>query len=86
MYEKLFPGYKKVVKNPPLNLKKRLHERFPGKVQFEKAISSVHCVSVICKIEMKPETEPGIWRKFRGLGNNKKSAVMAASKCALRKT
>ena len=42
MYEKLFPGYKKVVKNPPLNLKKRLHERFPGKVQFEKAISSVH--------------------------------------------
>ena len=39
IYERLFPNYKEVVKNPPKNMKARLHEKFPEKVQFGKAVS-----------------------------------------------
>ena len=82
IYKRLCPNLEEVVANPPLNMKKQLLERFPtpGSVVFSQAKREVGGgVSVIVEV---PDGEAR--KSFKGKGRNKKLAVLAACKCALK--
>jgi len=83
VYRRLCPTLDKVVANPPLNIKKQLLEKFPivGSVVFSSATQEGGgTVSVTVEVPAGR-----MRRKFKGRGRNKKLAVLAACKCALRK-
>ena len=83
LYRCLSPTLDKVVANPPLNIKKQLLEKFPivGSVVFSSATQEGGG-TVFVTVEVPAG---GMRRKFKGRGRNKKLAVLAACKCALRK-
>jgi len=82
IYRKLYPKLQSIVNDPPLNIKKELMERFPQNVFFtEPELLKDGRVSVVVTIK-DGEKE----RKFRGLGQNKLLASMAACKLALENT
>ena len=81
VYLKLCLFLDDVVANPPLNMKKQLLERFPGKVIFGKAEMEEDKATVVVTVEVR---DGQTTRNFRGRGDSKKLAEVAASKCALR--
>ena len=65
-----------IVKNPPKNHLALLYEKYPGKIQFEKA-----GIRKDGKVIMEVKVDDG---RFQGIGKNKSSAKLAAAKCVLR--
>ena len=80
-WRRLCPDLEEIVRNPPLNTKKKLMELFPGEGQI--TFSKVESEDVSINILVEVVTKDGA-RKFQGRGNNKVVATLAACKCALR--
>ena len=83
IYRSLCPDLDQVLKNPPLNMKKQLLEKFPtvGSVVFSTA---KHEVGGGVSVTVEVPAGGNARRKFKGKGRNKKLATFAACKCALR--
>lgn len=79
VYNRFEPRLESIVKDPPRNPKKILHELFT-EVSFGKAVVKEKGVKVTVKLNHHNKEH-----RFTGLGNNKKTAQVAAAKCALRK-
>merc|ERR1711872_336338 len=80
VYQRFKPNLEKICRQPPRNPKTKLHEKFPDSCQFSGANVKENCVQVAVTVKLN-----GVLRSFHGRGHNKKSAQMAAAKCALRK-
>lgn len=75
---RIFPGMANVIRKKPKNPVKQLFEKFPELVTFEKpVVTKSKTVSMVVMVGQKKD-------KFRGIGPNKKTAKLAAAKCALR--
>ena len=82
IYSKLCVRIDEVIRDPPLNCKKELMEKYPEKVKFfGKRDDAKEKMVVTAKIELSR----GRTREFRGLGENKAMATLAACKLALRR-
>ena len=81
VYTAFRPRYEAVMKEPPKNPKKMLHE-LCHTVKFSPAEVRETSVRVLATVQL---TATGPEHQFAGLGLNKKLATLAASKCALRK-
>ena len=82
IYRKLCPNIDEVIRDPPIDPKKELMEKFPDKVKFSsKRDDDREKMVVTASIDLGRRGE----RKFQGLGENKKEATKAASKLALRR-
>ena len=80
-WRRLCPDLEEIVRNPPLNTKKKLMELFPGegRIKFSKVESEDVSINILVEVVTKDGA-----RKFQGRGNNKVVATLAACKCALR--
>ena len=82
IYSKLCVNIDKVIKNPPMNSKKELMEKYPERVRFSgKRDDTREKMVVTAKIDLGE----GRAKEFRGLGENKTMATLAACKLALRR-
>ena len=82
IYRKLCVSIDEVIKNPPLDPKKELMEKFAGRVSFSgKRDAEKEKMVMVARVEMAD----GRVREFRGLGENKIMATKSASKLALRR-
>jgi endoribonuclease Dicer len=67
-----------VIRKKPKNPVTQLFEKFPEEVTFEKPfLTKSKTMSMVVMVGPKKD-------KFRGIGPNKKTAKLAAAKCALR--
>ena len=82
IYSKLCVRIDEVIRDPPMNCKKELMEKYPEKVTFSgKRDDAKEKMVVTAKIKLGG----GRTREFRGLGENKAMATLAACKLALRR-
>ena len=82
IYSKLCLRIDEVIRNPPMNSKKELMEKYPDKVKFSgKRDDAREKMVVTAKIDVGG----GRTKEFRGLGENKAMATLAACKLALRR-
>ena len=82
IYRKLCVNVDEVIKDPPMNPKKELMEKFPDKVRFSGMRDDRREKMVVTA---RIEKSSGKAREFRGLGENKSMATLAACKLALRR-
>ena len=82
IYSKLCVSINEVIRDPPMNSKKELMEKYPEKVTFSgKRDDAKEKMVLTAKIDLGG----GRTREFRGLGENKAMARLAACKLALRR-
>ena len=81
IWRKLCPDLEAIVRNPPLNTKKKLMELFPGEemITFSRAKSEDDRINIVVEVVTKEGT-----KRFEGRGKSKAIAELAACKCALR--
>ena len=77
VFVRVFPGMSNVIRKKPKNPVTQLFEKFPEQITFEKpVVTKSKTVSMVVLVGQKD--------KFRGIGPNKKTAKLAAARCALR--
>ena len=81
IWRKLCPELEAIVRDPPLNTKKKLVEMFPGEgqIQFSRVRSEDDRINIVVEVVTKEGT-----KRFQGRGRSKGVAELAACKCALR--
>ena len=82
IYRKLCVNVDEIIRDPPMNPKKELMEKFPDKVKFSGVRDDRREKMVVTA---RIEQSRGRAREFRGLGDNKAMATLAACKLALRR-
>ena len=78
VFVRIFPGMSNIIQKKPKNPVTQLFEKFPEQVIFKKpVVTESKTVSLVVLVGQDKD-------KFHGIGPNKKTAKLAASKCALR--